>query len=331
MLNEYRIKTHISPKVESKLLNWDIDQNLIDYFFKTIGIFKSLRHLCFFCIPMELLTIFESHKILKLFKEQVTHNSQSNVMFYKESLSCESTINLIDIFPAYPESNYAKKYALRNLESKSEPSLIDSEKEILKKNICNVCGESKPCNNERTISTIPLADLDRFKKDLHSVVERAIETWHFDTSKVTNKDIKGLALLSGFFYGFPFDKLNMAENLLVHRDLIDDLKKMNALSLTELAFAMLRAISLPSSSNINRVDFSIDWHRNNPYKIRGYDYNLFRVDVVTPNRTGIHSSGKKRLLFAQKEDYKIFINYTDEHDFTKESIELRLKSLQEPC
>jgi hypothetical protein len=209
--------------------------------------------------------------------------------------------------------------------------LVDKEKLKIEKKECNACGIEKICAKPIDLFSIKIPDYENIKEKLIEISGKNIESWHLQRKNIDSSDIKALAFLAGIFYDFPEDKLSFAERYFIHKELCDDLKRKISNDYMPVAFSMLRAAALPSSTdtNTNREPFSIDWHRNNPYKVEGR--KLYRVDVMPATESGINDSGIERLLMAKYRGKIYFLAYSSSHNFSQETIENRISTMNEEC
>jgi hypothetical protein len=112
----------------------------------------------------------------------------------------------------------------------------------------------------------------------------------------------------------------------------DDINKDPSAKLGVL-FSSGRMLAFPPTDNRrNRIRGSIDSHTNNPssQRIDGKIYKLYRLDVldsISIMGNGHNSSGPRRILYAKESQLRIFIAYTDDHDFNSDLVRTRLSQL----
>ena len=332
MIKYIRIISTISPNIESLLRNYQLLDELGDLFGSAYNFFVNLKHIIVFIIPIEIKGIFYSNKKLRIFLELVENNTQTNIIFVasKKIRECKLS-NLSKIFTQFREAESVNRQIVNSLYFRRIPLLVDKEKLEIEKKECTACGIEKMCARPINLVTIKIPDYEIIKEKLVEISGKNIKLWHLQRKNIDSNDLKALAFLAGIFYGFPEDKLSFVKRYFIHKKLIDDLKRKVSNDYLPVAFSMLRAAALSSSSdpNTNRETFSIDWHRNNPFIVEGR--KLFRVDVMSATESGINNSGIERLLMAKYKGHIYFLGYSSSHEFFKETIENRIATMHEEC
>ena len=120
-----------------------------------------------------------------------------------------------------------------------------------------------------------------------------------------------------------YDKIQKTK---YHKSFFDDIKKTSIIDLQNILCSIFRGIVYPPVKyRSHRVSNSIDWHKNTPDKINGY--NLYRIDVCSIQKTGDRSSGTKRLIIGKKDGHDFVLVYTDEHDVSEALLKQRIISI----
>jgi hypothetical protein len=332
MTKSIRIITTISPNIESLLRNYQLSDEIGDLFGSAYKFFVNFKHIVILIIPIEIKAIFYSNAKLKIFLELVEKDTQTNIMFApsRRIKGCKLS-NLSKIFPQFGEAESTNRQIVNSLYSGTVPLLVDKEELKIEKKECSVCGIETNCAKPINLATIKIPNYEIIKEKFVEISEKNIQFWHLQRENMESNDLKALAFLVGIFHDFPEDKLSFVEKYFIHKELFDDLRRNISSDFVPVSFSMLRAAALPSSTdpNTNREPFSIDWHRNDPYKIRGR--KLYRVDVLPATESGINNSGIERLLMAKYRGHIYFLAYSRSHDFSKETIENRISTMHEGC
>ena len=326
----YRLVSFLSPEIEDLLITNNITSELVLFFKNLIEFCNKTKYVIFFVIPNTIEFAFNFNKELKMIKESIIYSSQSNVLFIPLDKKLPCAINagqISQVIPSEHISDSSKNLIISYIHSRKYPLLLDISKSSVSKIRCHTCDPSEYiCSDEFNIdiATIPTEET---LEALADIAETSISLWHINRKNVSCSDIKSLSYLNGILYGLNYEALECINKYDIHEELLCDLKDNHDSNFSNVAFSMLRAIAYPPSSSTDRHKYSIDLHRNNPYKIKEYDFNLFRVDVMPPTKSGVSSSGVERLLLAQKGDRFTFVCYTCEHDFVLPTIKNRLSCI----
>jgi hypothetical protein len=290
--------------------------------------FNKLRHITIFVLPLEYIPIFISNGRLRLLKEQIEIDSQSNVIFAPicSALPCFKDIKLLNnIVPSYEESVMCKKAITSALYSWKIPFLIDDYNYTVYKKCCDVCDPAEFICHDAFQLEVASVPSDVALLQLSKIINSNISLWHIRRDNIKGDDLRCLSYLNGLFYEIEPDKLLLASKFRIYSGFIKDIRDNPHVNFSNIAFSMLRAIAYPSSKAPDRHKYSLDWHSNDPATIDGYD--LIRVDVLGPSRSGITGSGAERLLIAKKSEAIYYLSYTSTHDFTPSSIRGRLHDI----
>lgn len=329
--DEIRISSLLSPRFESEMIIPRISGDIVSTIIKARDFYYNFKNLLILFIPKEIIWVFYLDNSLRSFYEDVISDPQSNIMFTSTNKrpGC-NLINICDVFHTYPQSTNINRQIINNIFHRHYPLLIDNEDIHVKKGECHSCDNiDNPCKNTYKIYPSKIPDEITPIRDFLSSVSENIELWFFKRSSIKPNELKALALLLGILYGVEDDKLSKISEYFIHESLCNDLINAHKESLCNIAFSMFRAFAFPSISSGHTTTpdrFSIDWHRHDPHDYNGY--NLYRVDVMPHNSTGLTSSGVERLLMAKKGSDVFFIAYTPNHEFTNELIRTRISSMK---
>lgn len=326
MYNEKRIKCYIGPIIESFLQNYDIDK-LANYFNIIKNNFSLLNRTAIFVIPSEYIQVFISVPFLKIFWSTYAVNTQSNIIFAPTMLDSKCKCTAIENL--FPDNSFAYTVnfnIINSLINYKEPIFIDIADSIVKKLQCSSCNEVIPCSVDWQGNVIGIDKIENINDIFKASLGKTIDYYKSKSREISEDDLRYLAFVTGMFHGFPVENLNDCTNIIVHESLLIDLRRGTNSDIEDIAFTMLRAVSMPSAQSFERCKFSVDWHKNTPYSLPDYNYKLYRVDVVKPTRTGITASGINRLLMAKTDSKTVFLLYTEQHDFNIDSVRARLKS-----
>jgi hypothetical protein len=207
------------------------------------------------------------------------------------------------------------------------PLLIDDSQYDVIKYKCNECVSIyKFCTNEVLIPVSEINNSDKLEY-LTKIITSDISQWHINRDNISESDLKLLSYLIAILYNIEEKLLDKLKSVVLLDDFLKDIKDNPNNDFINIAFSLFRSVAFPSISASNRHQLSIDCHLNNPSKLSGYD--LYRVDVMPPNRSGNASSGCERLLFTIKNNKYYFIYYTSTHDFVTKTIQQRLSNILE--
>lgn len=332
-MSEYiRIISTISPNIESRLLNYQITDEIEDLFMLAYKFFEIFKHVIVFIIPSEIKSIFFSNNKLKIFLEIIENNTQTNIIFASSRKLRECKLsNLEKIFTEFKEAVSVNRRIVNSLYSRKVPLLVDIKKLKIEKKECNACEGERLCARSIKLITLKIPDYENIEDKLMEISKKNIEYWHFQRKNIAPNDLKALAFLTGILFEFPIDKISFVKKYFIHKKLCDDLRGKASNDYAPIAFSMLRAASLPSSTDptMDREPLSIDWHRNSPFKIQGR--KLYRVDVAPATESGIRDSGTERILMAKYEGEIHFLAYSNSHDFSLNLIKNRISTMMEEC
>lgn len=325
-MNELRVISHISPDIENKIIcNIDID-GLYNYFNGIHELFSNFKTKCIFVIPNGYDYIFKSSLKLRIFKEIISSDTQSNVIFEDLEGICHSHKKSF-VLENYDWCSLSKKFISFMLNKRRSPSFFGLEEYKLKKIICNnECAND--CSVEWTGNVRKVPTIIEFDSIIAEIIRSYFHLLNSPFKFIPEEQIKSISFFCGVLYGLDDSFLENISSFIISEECLNDIRDLGQDIMEDISFTMLRAISFPSSKSPERVDFSIDWHINKPHKINGYDFNLFRVDVLPYNRSGLSGSGANRLLIAMNSTRKIFIGFTNQHDFTAPFIKKRLEAYE---
>lgn len=331
MTKDIRIISYISPYVESKLVNYDL-QDLAELFDFASVIYSKLKNLSILILPIELMSVFISDLHLRMFKDLIENDPQSNIIFGKTLLpDCCELDSSTDIFMDYPEAVHSSASIIKCLSEWNYPLLVDIQQNNFKKNECVKCSNLNQCSDQMELISCKVPSHEEFNKCVNQFIESGITHWHINRGSFTSFDLKKLAFLLSLFYDVGEQNIPTQNDYLIHNGLCEDIKSNRGNNFNNIAFSIYRANQFSSSSDplTNNERFSIDWHRNDPFRLN--DYKLYRVDVVGPFKTGLSNSGTDRILYASDGMKKIFLAYTVNHDFSLRLIENRVNSIPDEC
>jgi len=327
-MDYYRIQAHVAPEIEKSLSRYDLDDSLISFFENARVFFNALKHVTIFLIPSEYKSIFNSNRRLKLLKEVLEVDSQSNVFFasVRNDLPCSKNTELLKhTMPSFDDAAVCRKIVIDQLYKRKVPFLIDRCNYNAFKLRCPECVPTKyVCHCEVSLQVASMPSTASLAT-LSEVIKQNIHHWHFKRDKITGDDLKCLSYLNGLFYEIAPDKLLFCMQFRIYRGFLQDVMGNPSADFSNIAFSMLRAVAYPSSHAPDRQKYSIDWHPNDPARLEGYE--LVRADVISPQKSGISGSGAERLLLAKKNGAIYFLQYSPTHDFAVATIADRLRDI----
>ena len=245
-------------------------------------------------------------------------------MFQKNTYTNECcTIVNNTAFTCYDDCLHTKMCIVNILSSSKVPVTIGIDVHELIKSQCDLCPQDTSCKPPIRLTSNPAPDFNNFRDIAIPEITKSLDYWQIKKNELTDVDIKVLMALMCIFYGVDEEKIAQISQIELTSFFINDIKNCDFKNLKEIAFSIFRAACYPSAQDQrNRHALSIDWHKNNPSTID--NYNLFRIDVVAPKKTGIRASGKSRSLMTRVNNKIIFFYHTDNHDFCTRTIKQRL-------
>lgn len=324
----HRILATISPEVESIIYSDHSADSLYDFFSKSITFFKYFKQSTFFLIPREALGVMAIDRRLRTIKDCIETDTQSNIIFCSKKSIDECNFNDInDIIDGDNYSTVSKMNILSSLYNNKFPIIFDIKSTLIKKIYCESCSSTRACKNEYDFISNVIPSSNEYSIIARKLYLRYMNVASYNLHELSEINLKEIIFFNCILYNIDSDYLECIENIFFTKNFINDINKYNINDLSKIAFAAFRACAFPSSTGTEiRHEYSIDWHRNDPFTIDGF--NLYRVDVVDPTRSGVKgSSGVERILMCKKDGKTFFNYYTNKHDFDKKSIRIRLNKI----
>lgn len=209
------------------------------------------------------------------------------------------------------------------------PVLFDATVRNDSKRVCNLCEDPNVfCTFGFDFETHRPLSVDSLKEFLHRH-QTALTDFIKGLTHPTLPMLKYTALLCSVFLNVPVEKLVEINSIDCVDEFLNDLRGISVEDFKELSYSAFRAFAFPSIGDAGRADpkFSVDYHSNTPNRHDGVE--LLRCDVVELERNGRGNSGVRRLLIGRKNGRKVLLGYTNAHDFSREMIAARTRSLNE--
>ncbi|WP_174406883.1 hypothetical protein [Desulfovibrio subterraneus] len=311
-----------SPEIEASL--WDpTNKTNAELFYTIKNEIQNIKSLIFLAIPIEIKPAFHSNMLLNMFMETIESDPQINIGFVKSPHrdGCKNT-NTLNLFPNEHTAPAIYNFIASTVHNEKLPFSIGGTAQTIKKETCNACGRGKPCSITINIPQITANNINTFKTRIKQICQTTIDTWYTSKPDTDHNKIKILSYLLACLHDTPENLLPKQDSYLLHPDIIHDIRK-STTPLEHIVFSLFRSYAYPSrtSPEGRAITHSIDWHPNTPKLINGY--TLYRIDVLPPTRTGIKTSGPRRLLLGVKNNTKYYLAYTDSHDFSRDLITTR--------
>lgn len=310
-MKEFRVVSAFSTELEKQLIE---DPANVDFEFISSIIFelKKHRNSILLLIPQELRSYFQIGR-MRLIYDQICR-PQSNIIF-TNGINCNAEYFVDERAVAY---TYTKNIITLIISGGNYPFIITNKSYCLTKIYCSDCSQvSTMCQISMCQQYQPtsITDIEHTAKLITELnlqdnyvqyfVKNPIVIYNLIVSICRMRDINS-------------EDIERYNNVEYSPHFFDDIKDISANELKFLAFSMFRAVAYPSSRTKDRNKNSIDWHPNTIKKANGY--NLYRVDVISYNKTGLVNSGASRVLLGIKDGKRKFLAYTSEHDFSKAKI-----------
>lgn len=320
-MDEIRLNLVMSPSIEFKVINNSISNNDINNLFKLKKVIEDHKNFITCLLPIELKSYFESNSLLNIFLSSIM-DRESNFIFQPYiRIDCLSKENMTLIFPENPFSYYTNTIILSFLSKNEYPFIFSSKNEMITKKECTVCNVSNSCKENIELETfVPKEDLNDSLKD---ILNLSIENMWLTKNNIDTDRIKFFIISVSFYLGFSIPK--NIDTLFIHKDFIEDIKKSSRGKLKNILYSIFRSFCFPSISNKSRMELSIDWHRNDPYRISSHC--IYRCDVVEFGFSGKQNSGADRIIFSTNNDNKYYIAFTETHDVESDKLVNRINSI----
>lgn len=323
----FRLKITIGPCIEAHLSGFVDIVDTVPFFEKALLLFPAFKHLVVFVIPATMVPVFYTNPRLRMFVEKVQNDSQLNIIIsddFMKDCSADEIYRQLR-FPELEEANCTQKYTIFHLNSKRVALFADLKDQLVLKLECENCEEE--CRVGFEVDCFVMPSGEDMTKTIELAAELNLQNWVLDINAFSQSDLKNLAFLSCIIHSVSSKELQCLQKFSVLDSCINEVKREDADRIIDIAFSMFRAVTYPPLRDVNRHKLSIDWHLNDPRKISGYNYELYRVDVVPGDRSGRKNSGARRLLLAILGDKRIFIGFTSTHDFEVDTIRERLSEI----
>lgn len=312
MLEAIRLKTFLSSTIENRISNFEISwEEKIELFNIIKNYYKDEESALLF-IPKNIRTILEMNPLLKIECEKLRRNRNSKIQFcdIQSEKKCVTFIEKV--------AN-TEKLIISEIQKKAIPFIINESDEEFKKD-CEIDCENLFCSS---VKAIPYTNIKN--KNFNIVSGCNIKQWVFIKNEITNDTIKNFLKVVAKFFNLSLEDLKKLNKINFSNDFIKDIEKESSIEIREILIAVARSIYF-EPRGANGREYSIDYHRNSDLHSYG-NYQLFRLDCVPLERTGLSNSGKRRVLFGVKNDIRYYISYTSDHDFSKIKIKNILDNL----
>jgi hypothetical protein len=323
---KYRIRSLVGPCLEGYIYNYSHIDEVADFFQKCQQFFFNFKHVTLFLIPKNFIPFLYSNPKMRIIAESIESDTQSNVIFCSNeniSFCSKSEADRTLLFPSNEHATTCQTNILGSLNNRRIPLLIDLCNDDVVKLSCEGCDQI--CNETMAFKTGKTVSEAEVLTKLNTTTIANIHHWHLSRTSITESDIKQLAFLIAIINDVELKNFKKLDNFCITDACLKDIRENMGNDFGSIAFSMFRAMAFPSVREAGRHRLSIDWHLNDPSKCNGYD--LYRVDVVDPRRSGVSNSGVERLLLAKKDGQSYFVYYTSTHDFVKRTIKERMEAL----
>ena len=324
----YRVLSTISPELEQLIYKNNVDSVHIESLMQTIDFFSKMKNSTIFTIPKSLIGVLSSNKGFRIIKEKYKHDTQSNILFEDDSLiNCKFQDYIPTLFPGFEYAISSTKYIIKNMYTRRLPLIFGSTFHDVNKKACNSCDKTTPCSPAYILKGLsPPTNYSEFNSLVLDAVGVSISHWHYNINNINEIDVKILITLMCILHKVSEEYFKIIKSINITAPFLRDINETKC-DISNIVFSLFRACAYPSATGVkDRHPLSIDWHLNKPSKSGKYD--LYRVDVLSPSRTGVRSSGLERILIGKTDGNFYAIFYTDSHDFPKKSIENRISEIE---
>lgn len=327
MMSQYRFKVLLSPLLEGIIVESfsNPSPDIVKFIYKIIEKLKKYNKTVAFLIPVEIKYCFYGG--FKLILSQIeSMGTESNVYFYsrqnkKMDEICEASLE-INNKKLQNTERYSIKIFLELLSSADFSFFLTSENLSIKKSQCL----KSQCQNLKCAIDLNYSNQENIDNVLDFLIDNNYSNKIFKLKDINHEAINDIMFLIGTIIKAKEQDYKTISNTKYHPNFFEDIKKTNIQDLKNILASIFRGIVYPPSrDSIHRVPNSIDWHKNNPDKMNGYD--LYRIDVCLVNRSGITNSGKKRLIIGKKNSITTVLIYTYEHDVSDELLKQRTNTI----
>jgi len=138
-MNDFRVISSLSPELEVSMYHNFDDRINYDSLKQIILFFKSFKNSSLFIMPSGLQGIMSSNSMLRVLKEQVLNDSQSNIVF-DNSESIESCIqpNLPALFANYQDAVITSEFILNYMHKRLVSRICDYTSVLAVRQVCDI-------------------------------------------------------------------------------------------------------------------------------------------------------------------------------------------------
>lgn len=324
-----RFKVDVTPYIEREILYGQNINDLVSFFMELIKLMNESRNFSIIVLPESLKNAFYSDARLKVILNDHILDLNSNIIFEPRSKNERCPLDCVchDFNSTQSGEDFwdVPRRVINTLLAKEYPLMVDRLGRIVSKSKCDGCSNAVLCREEYDIT--PFSDFNSHFSEYLNQVEGKLSDLYKATGEVGIAHLKYASFVQAYFHGVSISDVKNINNIYATKGFIEDVQGVDSPEFKNIAFCMFRAISYPSTQDVqNRVKFSIDWHVNG---IKHFDgFALDRCDVLPPNMTGHKASGASRFLMAKKDGKTYFIAYDPDHEFSKEMIKNRITQLK---
>ena len=321
MDNDIRIFVTITPELEEKLACNEITKDDMIYFKDLIDYFEKYYSSVTFLLPNCIKWVFQTNNFLKpIFNLINRRNSNFNFLGFPSELECDTKENENLI------KNFHSKillFAINKLKKNEIPLLVDKQKKELSKEICKeCCDENSLCAHSTKIKTYDFSRKILNEGILKEFCQDSLDRWYFNREILSEKHIKIYMLIYSKFLSCNEGELKKILEIEISDELIEDIKNEEIKTIKEIIISILRSILYTPLSSGDRQEHSIDYHRHEPFREK--EWTIYRLDIISPSRSGRHISGARRVIFCEKNNKRRYIYYTSDHDVVNQTMLSRI-------
>lgn len=312
---DYRIIVLLSPYIEKSIYE---SSGKIDFWLEAVLAFlKKMKNIANLIIPNNL--YYSCSKNIQIILEPYKNDPQSGLIISDDiCVPCENRDKLNEMFNFDFYSDFVRLF-IHFMNLRNVPLVIDELANKLVKEECVNCLTNDFCRPEIIIdtATIKIENFEFYKEILSNFYEDYLCYLSKNKLIETYEDVTTLSILTAMLYGVDHNELNEFKNIEYHNSFLNEIKGLRDEDLKSVFSSIFRCTVYSSTEDSSRRHKnSIDWHKQSGHK------KIYRCDVLPWGKSGIGSSGKKRLLFKKVEKI-CFLAYTDDHDFSENLIKNR--------
>lgn len=324
-MEEIRIRVTISPKMEFNIINSDEIREYYTFFKQIREFARTFSHILSVVLPNDIQRFLISDPLFKDLINGIKKDPRANIIFSHARSDCNIVFNSKSF--SFKEQNVNALISII-LKKNSLPLLLDVNEFFFNKVECN--DKNNDCKNllcrkNIVITSYNINQMSEWKENIIKCCRQNLDEWVLNQNSINSDAIKYIALLIAFTFDAEPEDFSQFSPVVILNEFCSDIKKLSAEDIKKVAFSFFRATVYPSVNSVERKEMSIDWHRNKPFNIG--DFDLYRVDVVPLNKSGVKCSGTKRVLMAKRNGSSYIIAYTSEHDFNIEIVRHRLNTI----